>query len=392
MTDKLQLGAIDTETNKYVSPTEALKGRNYKCIECDNKVVLRKGTIRKAHFAHYVQTNVCTYYDHPNESQIHKDAKMLMAKLLIDKKNIQFVWKCDYQPCYKTESNTYEFQEMPSIVYNEGDEVKLEHRDKENKWVADIAIINKDEVRYIIEIKATHATTTARPEPWYEVDASELIQEINEINTEHPDDPLIDEEKIKEDYIYYLCCQRTDILRYCYGSFCYKENWVDKIPGYDTKIIVNNCILCLKKEYEPVFNGCTGNFLNEEIRVCRDCLFEDTTKKRLRKLYAPPCEGSCFSQSDDGYTKNKCPDGCELIKCAKCPEKHPEWLLLCKGGLCIGCDMDKYLTTFLDVSYARKEEAKEMGAKWDPIKRKWYIHSYAKNKAIVLAKFKEIKQ
>ena len=81
MTDKLQLGAIEIETNKYVSPTEALKGKNYKCIECDKKVIIRKGTIRKAHFAHYVQTNICTYYDHPNESQIHKDAKMLMAKL-----------------------------------------------------------------------------------------------------------------------------------------------------------------------------------------------------------------------------------------------------------------------------------------------------------------------
>ena len=119
---------------------------------------------------------------------------------------------------------------------------------------------------------------------------------------------------------------------------------------------------------------------------------EDTTKKKLRKLYAPPCHGSCFSQCDDGYTKTKCPDSCELITCAKCPEKHPEWLLLCKGGLCIGCDIDKYSTTFLDVSYARKEEAKAMGAKWNPIQRKWYIHSYAKNKAIVLAKFKEIKQ
>jgi len=70
MTDKLQLGAIDTETNKYVSPTKSLKGKNYKCIECDKKVILRKGTIRKVHFAHYAQTNVCNYYDHPNESQI----------------------------------------------------------------------------------------------------------------------------------------------------------------------------------------------------------------------------------------------------------------------------------------------------------------------------------
>jgi hypothetical protein len=390
MTDKLQLGAIEIETNKYVSPTEALKGKNYKCIECDKKVIIRKGTIRKAHFAHYVQTNICTYYDHPNESQIHKDAKMLMAKLLTDKKSIQFIWRCDYKQC-NTESYSYEFQEMPSIIYKEDDEVKMEYRDKDGKWVADVAIVNKGEVRYIIEIKNTHATTTVRPEPWYEIDASELIKEIN---TEHTDDPLTDEDKLKEDYIYYLCCQRTDIMRYCYGSFCYKEYWVDKIPGYDTGLILNDCILCKNHEYQPVCDGDTGRFKKEDgkIRVCKYCLFEDTTKKRLRKLYAPPCHGSCFDQRGDGYVQIKCPDSCELITCAKCPEKHPEWLLLCKGGLCIDCDMDKYFTTFLDVSYARKEEAKAMGAKWDPIKRKWYIHSNAKNKAIVLAKFKEIKQ
>lgn len=393
MTDKLQMGAIDTETNQYVSPTEALKGKNYKCIECDKKVILRKGTVRKAHFAHYAQTNVCSYYDHPNESQIHKDAKMLMAKLLTDRKNIQFVWRCEYPPCYKTPSNIDEFQEMPTIVYKEGDEVKLEYRDKDNKWVADVAVVNEGEVRYIIEIKNTHATTTARPEPWYEVDATEFIQDINELNAEHPDEPEIDEYKLKEDYIYLISCVRTDIMRYCYGSFCYRESWVEKIPGYDEELIVNDCILCKTKEYQPVCDGSTGKFKkkNGEIRVCRNCLFDDTTNKRLRKLYAPPCHGNCFSQCEDGYTKTKCPDNCKLIACAKCPGKYPEWLLLCKGGLCIDCDMDKFFTTFLDVPYARKEEAKAMGAKWNPIQRKWYIHTDAKNKAIVLSKFKEIK-
>jgi len=323
-----------------------------------------------------------------SEIQIHKDAKMLMAKLLTDKKSIQFIWRCDYKQC-NTESYSYEFQEMPSIIYKEDDEVKMEYRDKDGKWVADVAIVNNGEVRYIIEIKNTHATTTARQEPWYEVDASELIKEIN---TEHTDDPLTDEDKLK-DCIYYLCCQRTDIMRYCYGSFCFRECWVNKIPGYDTELKLNDCILCKNHEYQPVCDGDTGRFKKEDgkIRVCKYCLFEDTTKKRLRKLYAPPCHGSCFDQRGDGYVQIKCPDSCELITCAKCPEKHPEWLLLCKGGLCIDCDMDKYFTTFLDVPYARKEEAKAMGAKWNTIQRKWYIHSDAKNKAIVLSKFKEIK-
>ena len=392
MTDKLQLGAIETETNQYVTPTEASKGKNYTCIECDKKVIIRKGTIRKAHFAHYAQTNICSYYDHPNESQIHKDAKMLMAKLLTDKKNIQFVWNCDYPKCHNTPSNTYEFQEMPSIIYKEGDEVIMEYRSKDNKWVADIAIVNKGDVRYIIEIKNTHATTTARPEPWYEVDANEIIQQINELNSEHPDEPEIDEYKLQEDYIYYISCQRTDIVRYCYGSFCDRESWVDRLPGYDKELLINNCILCKTSEYEPVFDGGTGHFTNGRIRVCRDCLFDDTTKKRLRKLYAPPCYGRCFNQHEGGYNQMKCPDNCKLIGCSKCSVKYPEWIIHIGNGVCIQCDISRMYITFLDVPYSRKDDAKALGAKWDPVKRKWFIHSDAKNKAIVLSKFKEIKQ
>ena len=79
MSNHLQLGAIDIDKNMYVTPSNAIKGNSYKCIECDKKVILKKGKIRIPHFAHYAQTNTCHYYDHPNEAQIHKDAKMLMA-------------------------------------------------------------------------------------------------------------------------------------------------------------------------------------------------------------------------------------------------------------------------------------------------------------------------
>ena len=391
MNDPLQLGAIETGTNKYVSPTEASKGKHYTCIECNMKVILKKGPIRKAHFAHYSQTNICSYYDHPNESQIHKDAKMLMAKLLTDKKRIQFVWYCDYPQCHKTLSNTYELQEMPSIMHKEGDEIKMEYRDKDNKWVADIAIVNNGDVRYIIEIKNTHATTTARPEPWYEVNANEFIHQINALNMEHPEEPEIDEYKIQEDYIYYISCERTDIVRYCYGSFCYKESWVGRLPGYDKDLLINNCVLCETNDYSPAYDGATGRFTNSRIRVCRDCLFNDTTKKQLRKLYAPPCYGRCFNQYDRGYNQIKCPEHCKLIYCSKCSVEYPEWIIDTGKVLCIQCDMDRMYIIFLDVPYARKDEVKAYGAKWDPVKRKWFIHSDAKNKTMVLSKFKETK-
>jgi len=394
MSDNLQLGALDAETNQYVTPTEAEKGKRYKCVECKNVAILRKGEMRKAHFAHRAQTSTCNYYDHPNESQIHKDAKMLMVKLLTEKKQIQFLWKCDYPPCYGTWSSTNAFHELPTIIHKDGDEVKVEYRDPGNKWVADVALVNKGELRYIFEIKHTHATTTARPEPWFEIDATQFITDINELNAEHPHEPEIDEMKICEDWMYGISCVRTDIVRYCYGSFCYKESWTKKIPGYYKEATDKNCIFCNKNEYLAVCDGCTSKFTNGQIRVCYDCLIEDTHKKRLRLLFATKCYGHCFVQDNaGGYKQGKCPDKCTLKECPKCKSsiKHPEWYLSMRRGDCPECKIGDSIMTYLDVPFARKDEAKMMGAKWDSVVKKWCIFTYAENKTTVLSKFKEVK-
>ena len=389
MAEKIQLGAIRIETDKYETPTEALKGKVYKCIECNERVILRKGTVRKAHFAHYAQAN-CEYYDHPNESQIHKDAKMLMAKLLTEKRHIQFSWNCDYEGCNAI--NPYIFQDLSNVVYKVGDEVVVEYRSKDNKWIADVAIVNNGEPRYIIEILNSHRTTTPRPEPWFEVKALEFIQYVNERSADNTD-----EYKLSQDDIYVIGCHRTDIVRYCYGSFCWKESWTKKIPGYEKNLIANPCILCKTTNYEPVCDGDTGKFQNGFIKVCVNCLFEDSYKKRIRKLYAIPCYGYCFRQGNaaNDYIQGKCPDNCKLMDCPSCHVKHPQWVLDCKGGgVCISCDMDDYIAnnhlTFIDVSFAKKEEAKSLGARWDPQRKKWFIQKDAKNKAFILTKFKEI--
>jgi len=67
---------------------------------------------------------------------------------------------------------------------------------------------------------------------------------------------------------------------------------------------------------------------------------------------------------------------------------EPQWLLNIQNGLCNNCPgaFNKYL----EVAYARKEEAKAMGVKFDWAKKKWYIDCYAKNRADVEAKFKRI--
>ena len=283
MSTHLQLGAISCETNTYVLPTKAIKGVEYKCIECNKKVILRKGTVRRAHFAHYAQTNTCHYYDHPNETQIHKDAKMLMAQLLKDKKQILFTWNCKLCGGYYAFDN-----DESTIIYKDGDEVFTEYRSKANDWIADVALVNNGEVRYIIEIKNTHSTTTKRPEPWFEVNAAAFIQEVNEhtegMNKDNEEQRKVDPNHIDWVYSYRIPCIRN-IDRYCYGSFCYKESWVRKIPGYDKTLEDNSCILCHAEEYDSACDGCTGKFQGGRIRVCYDCLFKESYEKKLRIIY-----------------------------------------------------------------------------------------------------------
>ncbi len=283
MADKLRLGALDIQTNEYVSPINALKNKQYKCADCDKRVILRQGNIRVHHFAHYSETNTCSYYDHPNEAQIHKDAKLLLQKLMNDKRLLGFHWECDLCGYF------HAFQGEPSFTYKEGDKAILEYRDKEGKWIADVALVNNGEVRCIVEVKNTHSTTTKRPEPWYEVDAAKFIKAIYdqyEDSKKYSETSSESDYANEPDYVFSVDCIRKDIIRRCYGSFCDTESWVRRIPGYYDKNDDNSCILCKKKEYDPTSDGQTGKFQNCQIRVCYDCLYQDIIHKKIRDIYS----------------------------------------------------------------------------------------------------------
>ena len=47
------------------------------CPDCDKDLIFCNGKMKIPYFRHAVtEYNPCTYYDKPNESQIHKDSKM----------------------------------------------------------------------------------------------------------------------------------------------------------------------------------------------------------------------------------------------------------------------------------------------------------------------------
>jgi len=197
MSQLLSLGAINKLTGEYVYPKMANKKNEYICPECNKDLILVQGKIRVRHFRHkVVGINPCHHYSKPTESQIHKDAKMLMKTLLENKTHIQFIREC--VSCkISTEIN------LPEIT--EGSIVTLEHRfnyDDELR-IADVAHTLNGEIKGIYEICHTHKTCSEnRPEPWVEIDANSLLTLVNTTN-----EPLI---------INCIRCERCED--------CYKKN------------------------------------------------------------------------------------------------------------------------------------------------------------------------
>ena len=272
------LGALNTKTNQYTLPNKAEKGNVYNCIDCKQKVLFRKGEIRVAHFAHYSPTNTCSYYEHPNESQLHKDAKYKLADWLKNKMKITIDFNCP-------ECSSSPSQDEVNIEYKENDEVIIEYRDPNGKYVADIVLINNNKVRYIFEIKHTHATLTqTRPEPWFEISTEHLFATEKE--------QIYDN---KQDYSNYnelsvtICCERKSKNRYCNNCKAKTELWVENLPKLNKKGGMEvhwkqekPCICCGRNQYNPYF---AKGFR----QICKICLDSDYDKLKKKYDYSSTC-------------------------------------------------------------------------------------------------------
>ena len=172
------MGAINKNTNEYVYLAIANKEDKYKCPDCDEDLIFVRGKIYRPHFRHKINS-VCKYYDHPNESQLHKDAKLLLKKLLDTRKCIIMNKECSMCDDFvKTKLN-----------YSDDMIVELEYGfDFNGQKYADVACTQDNKLVYIFEICHTHATDEQdRPEPWFEINAYDLVTQINKMNVSDSD-------------------------------------------------------------------------------------------------------------------------------------------------------------------------------------------------------------
>lgn len=193
MSTHFSMGAINKLTNAYEYPKIANKKHKYECPSCKKCVIFRNGKIRQPHFAHTKSKTPCSYYENPNESQIHKDAKLLLKTLLDNKTKIVFYREClhfmfeqtmcDCNNCTQcTEISSFKHKISKEDYISHNMTVVLEHRFIHNNQVriADVALLENGNIKYIFEICHTNKTKEEnRPEPWFEINAEQLINTAN---------------------------------------------------------------------------------------------------------------------------------------------------------------------------------------------------------------------
>lgn len=170
-----RLGAVTKISKEYVSPWDAMKDEEYACPDCNNDVIFCKGEIIKPYFRHKNDgSSKCSRYDSPSESQIHKDVKVMLQKQL--EMRVPIVCHRSCIRCNEQDKYVIDLDESSKIV--------AEHPFGFNneKKVADIACVNSSDntIDVIFEIMNTHKTEpSARPEPWFEIDANGFLEQMN---------------------------------------------------------------------------------------------------------------------------------------------------------------------------------------------------------------------
>lgn len=256
------LAAIDPATGSFVYPIYARRHYPYLCPACDGKVHLRAGKKLRAHFAHYRSKSSCRLYDHRSESEEHKYAKKLLKAYLESRQGPIVIWhSCsrdlDSCPscCGDTDSQSKEILKLKS-----DEQVVLEYTDPNRKWRADLAVLDgHGNLRFIVEVRMAHSTTTKRPEPWYEVDAKDVIKQGFRFKKEGKNINLSE--------------LRQNHSRICDACERVKERWAMNIPKIKLtredgrwKLEVVPCLCCKKiKPYRYQWIG------GRTRQVCNSC-------------------------------------------------------------------------------------------------------------------------
>lgn len=369
MAQLILFGAIHKITGEYVYPKIANKQDEYICPTCGKDLILCQGNIRVHHFRHKVDAlNPCHHYSHPSEGDVHKEAKILLKNLLERRIPISFVRT--YCSCNEDDD---EIINVPAFDNNS--QIKLEHRfyHNGNLKIADVAFIRDDELLFIFEIYNTHKTDeNHRPEPWVEINAVTLINQVNDNGAE-----LLSLQ---------IPCIRTNKCNKCL-LLDIKTCDINKY----VRIKLGQNIFTVEQDMRPSHLRIDWGKRCDNVQHNKDIceLFNDDTINYKIIIHTHKGSGEAIIVLNSDYTKYNywdytiCYDNNGLCKLPSetiipivCDELGTVNILV----KCIRyCQNRRYSVQHFNVPYAKKDKAKQLGFKWDSEHKKWYIDASHKN-------------
>lgn len=151
-----------------VRPSEAQDGQRYRCPGCGAEVVLRRGELRRAHFAHRGGAG-CS-----SESTLHRAAKHQVLRVIEEWKDGVGPRPCVSRPCPRYTCEGGIVQDVPDDVTHAAAEVRLD-----DGSIADIVLFRGRTPAVAIEILATHRVGHEKASrmtvPWMELLAEEVL-------------------------------------------------------------------------------------------------------------------------------------------------------------------------------------------------------------------------
>lgn len=233
-----------------VRPESAQKGLAYSCASCRNKVFVKKGSKKRAHFTHYNNPDYC---DFARETEAHLRAKWLI-KSAVESGNIPFRFLRECHRCQRIGK-----QPFPS-----GLRVKLEYL-LPSGHRADVALLDtNDQIRAIIEVFETHAVDEYKSVAlenylWAEVKASTVLGRM--------------EWPLEQDHFTPYVCMRCRQIELYGSSYPYADKTHQHVScpvGRQKANLIDDCAFCehfVDISDRGVF--CTGSMLDGTSRQVR---------------------------------------------------------------------------------------------------------------------------
>jgi len=159
---KIQFALNDS--HKVCKPDTAPKGEKYYCPGCGEEVILRRGEVKVAHFAHKSGTN-CT-----QESILHKTAKNLIIEAITnDRDKVRIQRHCGI-------CGVEHYQPLPADIVS-----ALPERRLESGFIADVGLLDSSKVRAAIEVHVTHFVDERKESeigiPFVEVEGQDVTED-----------------------------------------------------------------------------------------------------------------------------------------------------------------------------------------------------------------------